>query len=299
MTSDDEKKAAPVSEAEKRDGAVKYEADQLRRQADDLEMAPWAKEVAESWLSGEGKVTERSLAKLLTKAYGDGLREAPKQQGQRDAPASSLNNKPLLYGKHCRGPGCDDFNEQCPSCACACDACTKPRTNEARLGCFCAGCSRSISGSADAAWHYQDRAWCEPCWEKMHETESRTDKALLPAWFVRAMEQKLADNVHNGGWQKDPPHHLLARVIEETAELVDVLMPDEKARSEFNMAIEYLGNAAAKLRVFEPYLECRGRPHEVRNEAADIANMAMMVADVMRKEPAQCAETASPEGKKQ
>lgn len=34
--------------------------------------------------------------------------------------------KTLLYGKHCRGPGCDDFNEQHPSCACTCSACREP-----------------------------------------------------------------------------------------------------------------------------------------------------------------------------
>lgn len=38
----------------------------------------------------------------------------------------SLDGKPLLFGKHCRGSGCDDFNEQQPRCWCKCDACTKP-----------------------------------------------------------------------------------------------------------------------------------------------------------------------------
>jgi Domain of unknown function (DUF3850) len=33
--------------------------------------------------------------------------------------------KPLLWGKHCRGLGCDDFNEQHPACICPCSACSK------------------------------------------------------------------------------------------------------------------------------------------------------------------------------
>jgi tellurite resistance protein len=38
--------------------------------------------------------------------------------------------KTLLYGKHCRGPGCDDFNEQQPSCACTCSACREQRVDK-------------------------------------------------------------------------------------------------------------------------------------------------------------------------
>ena len=41
--------------------------------------------------------------------------------------------KPLLWGKHCRGAGCDDYNEQRPSCACECYACTQPSAERARL----------------------------------------------------------------------------------------------------------------------------------------------------------------------
>lgn len=36
-------------------------------------------------------------------------------------------SKPLLWGKHCRGDGCDDFNEQRSSCICQCSACKPPR----------------------------------------------------------------------------------------------------------------------------------------------------------------------------
>jgi hypothetical protein len=31
--------------------------------------------------------------------------------------------KVLLRGKHCRGPGCDDYNESIPFCGCPCYAC--------------------------------------------------------------------------------------------------------------------------------------------------------------------------------
>jgi len=31
-----------------------------------------------------------------------------------------------LWGKHCRGPGCDDYNQSIPSCGCTCYACKPP-----------------------------------------------------------------------------------------------------------------------------------------------------------------------------
>lgn len=50
---------------------------------------------------------------------------------RRDEMNYLMLGKPLLWGKHCRGAGCDDFNEQCPSCVCSCAACKPPSpTNE-------------------------------------------------------------------------------------------------------------------------------------------------------------------------
>lgn len=48
-------------------------------------------------------------------------------EGSGRRPIDQYASKPLLWGKHCRGLGCDDFNESVPSCICGCSACTKPR----------------------------------------------------------------------------------------------------------------------------------------------------------------------------
>lgn len=67
--------------------------------------------------------------------------------------------------------------------------------------------------------------------------------------FVEALETKLDANEHKGGWQNDTPQALLARLREETDELA--------------AAIESGADAA-----------------HILGEAADVANFAMMVADV-------------------
>jgi NTP pyrophosphatase (non-canonical NTP hydrolase) len=68
--------------------------------------------------------------------------------------------------------------------------------------------------------------------------------------FRKAMNSKLFLNQHKGnrnGWKMDDPYDLLIRVREETEELAKALDSDNKT--------------------------------EILQEAADIANMAMMVAD--------------------
>lgn len=72
------------------------------------------------------------------------------------------------------------------------------------------------------------------------------------AAFARLMEQELLANDHKGGWQNDNPRALAARVVEEAHELLD----------------------ACSIRGVEK------RRERVAEEAADVANMAMMVADV-------------------
>lgn len=78
--------------------------------------------------------------------------------------------------------------------------------------------------------------------------------ALRPevAAFALAMEQKLRENDHKGGWKKCTLAYLMKRLREETKELADAV----SRRSE--------GWAAGKF----------------RREAADVANFAMMIADV-------------------
>ena len=66
--------------------------------------------------------------------------------------------------------------------------------------------------------------------------------------FAEIMEGRLKENYHKPGWKDDKVSSLLGRLIEETGELTIAMM-----RSEFSGV-------------------CR--------EAADVANFAMMIADV-------------------
>jgi NTP pyrophosphatase (non-canonical NTP hydrolase) len=82
-------------------------------------------------------------------------------------------------------------------------------------------------------------------------------------WFADHMERKLRDNDHKGGWSDSDPFLLLEHLKEEVDEL------DEAVESYMQ----------------DPYknLELMNR---VIDEAADVGNMAMMVADVMNKQVA-------------
>jgi hypothetical protein len=85
--------------------------------------------------------------------------------------------------------------------------------------------------------------------------------------FAQLMEQKLRENDHKGGWDDCDVDWLLTRMDEESRELA-------KCRFEEARAIVGVG----------PYMITReGRDAARRNigaEAADVANFAMMIADV-------------------
>lgn len=70
------------------------------------------------------------------------------------------------------------------------------------------------------------------------------------AAFAQLMEQKLRENDHKGGWADDPASALVERVVEEAAELAE----------------EWGSPRPSFYTVWE---------------AVDVANMAMMVADVL------------------
>lgn len=82
---------------------------------------------------------------------------------------------------------------------------------------------------------------------KKHEPEINQ---ALDRW-TETMRAKLIENRHKGGWRNCSVSALLRRVHEELGELVEAVMNDE--------AMEHIDA-----------------------EAADVANMAMMVADVFR-----------------
>lgn len=75
--------------------------------------------------------------------------------------------------------------------------------------------------------------------------------------FALLMERELRANEHKGGWKNDHADALADRVVEEAGELRDVAM-----------LAECHNPVPADIRA------------KVAEEAADVANMAMMVADV-------------------
>lgn len=74
-------------------------------------------------------------------------------------------------------------------------------------------------------------------------------------WFAGEMERQLRENDHKGGWMECSPRQLLDRLREELIELhqaVDAWACDEM----------------------------EGASHYVVSEAADVANFAMMIANI-------------------
>jgi hypothetical protein len=73
--------------------------------------------------------------------------------------------------------------------------------------------------------------------------------------FAQAMERQLRANDHKGTWKYDAPDRLCDRIKDELDELEHVLPG-------------------------LPFYSTTGTPDEILKEAADVANFAMMVADV-------------------
>lgn len=81
--------------------------------------------------------------------------------------------------------------------------------------------------------------------------------------FACLMAAKLRENDHKGGWQYTPTNYLAARLGEEAAELNALLI---EARTDIASPPSSALNREERIKV--------GR------EAADVANFAMMIADV-------------------
>lgn len=79
--------------------------------------------------------------------------------------------------------------------------------------------------------------------------------------LARAMEEKLRKHDHKGGWQEETTRHLLDRARDEIEEL------DQAVSCATDRHCTHLGSEAEKLKA-------------VLAEAADVANFAMMTADV-------------------
>lgn len=94
---------------------------------------------------------------------------------------------------------------------------------------------------------------------------------MAPDWeevdeFAKLMKQKLDENSHKPGWKKDRPVTLIGRLSEEMREL-------ERAFDMYSTLPTIFANRAEIKAAFK---------EEIRREAADVANFAMMVADRMK-----------------
>ena len=67
-------------------------------------------------------------------------------------------------------------------------------------------------------------------------------------WFAERMEEKLEKNVHKGGWEDCDEAYLVRRLLEEMSELVSSILEGKDK-------------------------------HAIIEEAADVANFCMMIAD--------------------
>lgn len=106
----------------------------------------------------------------------------------------------------------------------------------------------------------------------MKETKKMSERDRLPPEqeaalqaFTDVMRAKLIANLHKPGWQGDKLSALLDRLVEETDELREALL-DPRC--------------------------LRGDTDHVVQEAADVANFAMMIADVAGLGAARLAERA-------
>lgn len=75
-------------------------------------------------------------------------------------------------------------------------------------------------------------------------------------WFAEQMERKLRENEHKGGWDDCNLYWLIQRIREETNELVHAV---------------------------DLHRDLGASKENIIREAADVANLAMMVADIARK----------------
>lgn len=94
------------------------------------------------------------------------------------------------------------------------------------------------------------------------EKQSFTTREVV-RWFAEQMEVRLKENDHKGGWQNCRNTWLMGRLLEEFVEL-------QKAVDECNRAP-----------ADDPLLPMARL--NVLREAADVANFAMMVADVTKE----------------
>lgn len=102
--------------------------------------------------------------------------------------------------------------------------------------------------------------------------------------FADAMERKLRANDYKGGWKDMAPHLLLMRVFDELDEFVETIRPEAKASVTFRIVGFLSRSAAGALAQWGPFMRTRANP-DCLDEAADVANLLMMVVDTLGKLP--------------
>ena len=118
--------------------------------------------------------------------------------------------------------------------------------------CAC-GWSQPASSRQDGA-----ARWARHLGEQLDARAELETDALRPEvqWFAEQMEAKLRLNDYKGGWQDESPSYFLQRMADEWRELAHTI----------DLATMH-----------------EASPKDIIAECADIANFAMMVADVARK----------------
>jgi len=97
--------------------------------------------------------------------------------------------------------------------------------------------------------------------------------------FAMVMEKKLLENDHKSGWKRMSLTALIGRLLEESAELCDE-MNEPRLPNHFLFAQHHVRLAARMLTDGYHERELPRRVSMLAGEAADVANFAMMVADV-------------------
>jgi hypothetical protein len=92
--------------------------------------------------------------------------------------------------------------------------------------------------------------------------------------FADAMEIELQKNDHKGGWKTCPDNYLINKLLEETAELIEA-----------TIGIDGDNIWGLIKRFGDRCFEVSGKGGDKISEAADIGNIAMMLADPERKSP--------------
>ena len=127
---------------------------------------------------------------------------------------------------------------------------------------FVAQISCSCGAQISRESHQDGLGWCDDkgqalaavveAWNRRTTSRERRDASTtrpVVAWFSGVMEERLRANDHKGGWSHCSQRFLLARIFEEIFEL-------------------------------EAAIENGAIPADIESEAADVANFAMMLADV-------------------